>query len=76
MKNTIAIIGGGNLGSAIAEGLIKSKFCKAGDIHITKRNTTTLKKLEAKGVKKSQNYQQLFNGLYAVFFPWSISKLK
>jgi len=51
MKNTIAIIGGGNLGSAIAEGLIKSKFCKAGDIHITKRNTTTLKKLEAKGVK-------------------------
>ncbi|HQW92039.1 MAG TPA: NAD(P)-binding domain-containing protein [Ferruginibacter sp.] len=28
MKNKIAIIGGGNLGSAIAEGLLKRKFCK------------------------------------------------
>jgi pyrroline-5-carboxylate reductase len=51
MKNSIAIIGGGNLGSAIAEGLLKSKFCKATDIHITKRNTATLKNLEAKGIK-------------------------
>ncbi len=47
----IAIIGGGNLGSAIAEGLLKSKFCKATDIVITKRNTATLKNLETKGVR-------------------------
>lgn len=51
MKHTIAIIGGGNLGSAIAEGLLKSKFCKAADIHITKRNTATLKHLQAKGIQ-------------------------
>lgn len=51
MKNKIAIIGGGNLGSAIAEGLIKSKFCKAEEICITKRNAATLKALQAKGVK-------------------------
>jgi pyrroline-5-carboxylate reductase len=51
MNNKIAIIGGGNLGTAIAEGLIKSKFCKASDITITKRNTATLKTLESKGVK-------------------------
>ncbi len=50
MKNKIAIIGGGNLGSAIAEGLLKSKFCKAADIHITKRSTATLKNLESKGI--------------------------
>ena len=50
MKNKIAIIGGGNLGSAIAEGLLKSKFCKAADIYITKRNTATLKTLQAKGI--------------------------
>ena len=50
MKNKIAIIGGGNLGSAIAEGLLKSKFCKAADISVTKRNTATLKSLEAKGI--------------------------
>jgi len=46
----IAIIGGGNLGSAIAEGLLKSKFCRPSDIIITKRNTTTLQSLELKGV--------------------------
>lgn len=46
----IAIIGGGNLGTAIAEGLLKSKFCKPGDISITKRNISTLKALSDKGV--------------------------
>jgi pyrroline-5-carboxylate reductase len=46
----IAIIGGGNLGTAIAEGLLKSKFCKAPDITITKRNTATLKALADIGV--------------------------
>ena len=46
----IAIIGGGNLGTAIAEGLLKSKFCKPADITITKRNTATLKALQDNGV--------------------------
>ena len=41
MKKKIAIIGGGNLGRAIAEGLMKSSFSKAEDIIITKRNTIT-----------------------------------
>lgn len=50
MKNKIAIIGGGNLGTAIAEGLIASKFSKPADIIVTKRNTATLKPLEKKGV--------------------------
>ena len=36
----IAIIGGGNLGTAIAEGLLKSKFSKASDITVTRRNTS------------------------------------
>lgn len=51
----IAIIGGGNLGTAIAEGLLKSKFCKAADISITKRNITTLKALSDKGVFVTAN---------------------
>ena len=51
MNKKIAIIGGGNLGTAIAEGLLKSKFCKAADIYITKRNTRTLQDLYARGVK-------------------------
>ncbi len=51
----IAIIGGGNLGTAIAEGLLKSKFCKAVDITITKRNINTLKALSDKGVTVTTN---------------------
>lgn len=51
MNKKIAIIGGGNLGTAIAEGLIKSKFCKASDITLTKRNIATIKHLADKGVQ-------------------------
>lgn len=50
MSKKIAIIGGGNLGSAIAEGLLKSKFAKAADITVTKRNTATLQHLAATGI--------------------------
>lgn len=46
----IAIIGGGNLGSAIAQGLLKSGFSKASDITITKRNIATLSALREQGV--------------------------
>ena len=42
----IAIIGGGNLGSAIAEGLIKSAFAKPEDITITRRNLSRLQSLK------------------------------
>lgn len=51
MGKKIAIIGGGNLGTAIAEGLLKSKFSKAADIIITKRNISTLKSLQQKGIE-------------------------
>ena len=50
MGRKITIIGGGNLGTAIAEGLLKSKFSKAADIIVTKRNLLTLKSLKEKGV--------------------------
>jgi pyrroline-5-carboxylate reductase len=50
MGKKIAIIGGGNLGTAIAEGLLKSKFSKTADIIVTKRNISTLKSLKDKGV--------------------------
>jgi pyrroline-5-carboxylate reductase len=51
MGKRIAIIGGGNLGRAIAEGLLFSKFSKATEIIVTKRNTSTLADLEKKGVE-------------------------
>jgi pyrroline-5-carboxylate reductase len=55
MKDKIAIIGGGNLGSAIAEGLINSKFAKPQHILVTKRNISTLRSLEERGVMVSNN---------------------
>ncbi len=55
MGNKIAIIGGGNLGISIAEGLIKSKFCKAGEIAVTRRNPGALVKLAKQGVLVQNN---------------------
>ncbi|NCI49267.1 pyrroline-5-carboxylate reductase [Sediminibacterium roseum] len=50
MENRIAIIGGGNLGAAMAEGLIGSGFVRADQLIVTKRNTGTLQSLKEKGV--------------------------
>ena len=47
----IAIIGGGNLGTAIAEGILKSHFARPEEIILTKRNTATLAALKEKGVQ-------------------------
>jgi pyrroline-5-carboxylate reductase len=58
MNKKIAIIGGGNLGTAIAEGLIQSKFVLPKQILITKRNITTLHELERKGVLVSDKNEE------------------
>ncbi len=58
MSKKIAIIGGGNLGSAIAEGLLNSGFVVPENIYITKRNPSTLESLEQKGVKVGNNNQE------------------
>ncbi len=49
-KKSIAIIGGGNLGAAIAEGLIKSEFVAPKQITITRRNVEALQPLARLGV--------------------------
>ncbi|NOS55806.1 MAG: pyrroline-5-carboxylate reductase [Cyclobacteriaceae bacterium] len=51
----IAIIGGGNLGTAIAEGLLKSGFAKPAQITITRRTLSRLEDLKAKGVTVTGN---------------------
>ncbi|MEO6455007.1 MAG: pyrroline-5-carboxylate reductase [Ginsengibacter sp.] len=55
MSKQIAIIGAGNLGSSIAEGLLKSKFISASEIMVTRRNTSTLKGLKEKGIGITDN---------------------
>ncbi len=55
MSKKIAIIGGGNLGTAIAEGLINSGFEQPQNIIITKRNIATLQSLKDKGANISND---------------------
>ena len=55
MNKKIAIIGGGNLGTAIAEGLINSGFVLPEALIVTKRNIETLKPLAERGVNISDN---------------------
>ena len=49
-KKKIAILGGGNLGGAIAEGLIKSQFVSPDQITVTRRNVDAINHLKALGV--------------------------
>jgi pyrroline-5-carboxylate reductase len=57
-KKTIAIIGGGNLGAAIAEGLIKSQFVTPQQITVTRRNTESLKPLAQLGAMITSDNEQ------------------
>lgn len=67
MSKNIAIIGGGNLGSAIAEGLINSGFAKAENIFITKRNIETLSQLKEKGAHiLNNNKEAVANADYVI----------
>lgn len=50
----IAILGGGNLGIAIAEGLVQDKY-RAENLFITRRNTKSLQHLKEKGLQVSSD---------------------
>lgn len=52
-SQTIAILGGGNLGIAIAQGLLVSKLLPAASITVTRRRVELLKDLAKKGVNTS-----------------------
>ena len=49
MSKKIAIIGGGNLGASIAEGLIMSEFSRPVEISITRRNLSSLSRFAEQG---------------------------
>lgn len=51
MKTTIAILGGGNLGSAIATGLVQAKVATPASITITRRQTEKLSALKKSGIR-------------------------
>ncbi len=58
MHKKIAIIGGGNLGAAMAEGLVSSGFVLPEHLIVTKRNISSLKSLEEKGVLVSNDNKE------------------
>ena len=49
MSKKIAIIGGGNLGASIAEGLIQSEFSRPVELTVTRRNISTLSRFVEAG---------------------------
>lgn len=55
MIRKIAIIGGGNLGTAIAKGLVKSSSPFEGEIIVTRRRVHLIKSLEKYGVAVSED---------------------
>jgi pyrroline-5-carboxylate reductase len=76
MGKKIAIIGGGNLGTAIAEGLLKSKFSKANEIIVTKRNTSTLRSLVDRGIAVTSDNSAAVKKSDVVILavkPWQVS---
>jgi pyrroline-5-carboxylate reductase len=58
----IAIIGGGNLGSAIAQGLLKSGFAQPADLTVTKRNIASLSELQTLGVQTISDNEAAIRG--------------
>lgn len=62
-----AIIGGGNIGLSLAEGLIRSNVCKPTDITITRRNANALKDLSKKNFKTGTDNAKAIEDADAVF---------
>ena len=55
MNKKISIIGGGNLGVAIAEGLLNNDFISPANLMVTKRKVQTLERFKERGVKISSD---------------------
>jgi len=58
-----SIIGGGNIGMALAEGLINSLACEPADITITRRNLAALESIAGKALRQKLIMPKLFRTL-------------
>ena len=65
--NSITIIGGGNLGKAIAEGLITSAIVKPKQITVTRRNISALDALKKLGVAVSSDNKAAVKNADVIF---------
>lgn len=67
METKITIIGGGNLGQAIAWGIIKGNIIEPHNLTITRRNTEKLNALKKVGVIISEHNAKAIEGSSIVF---------
>src|SRR5438309_3139623 len=65
MKATI--IGAGNIGLALADGLIKSGNCEASDITVTRRSATALETLQQKGFQVTTSNKDAIKNADLIF---------
>ena len=78
MNNKIAIIGGGNIGSAIARGLIYTKAVRPDCIHLTRRRADLLAPLAELGVTVGSDNVAAVKDAHIVLFavkPWQIAEV-
>ncbi|QNF34955.1 pyrroline-5-carboxylate reductase [Adhaeribacter swui] len=54
-QNNIAILGGGNIGIALAKGLVKSGKYESSQVTITRRNVRSLQELSSQGFQATDN---------------------
>lgn len=66
MAKKVVIIGGGNLGSAIAEGMLNTGFSQPADLTVTRRNLESLEGLRSRGVLVSSNNSEAVKGANVV----------
>ena len=75
---SIAIIGGGNLGGAIAEGLISTGYIKAENLTVTRRKVERLQHLADMGVEVTNDNQAAVKGKSLVIVavkPYKIAEI-
>jgi pyrroline-5-carboxylate reductase len=78
MNEKIAIIGGGNLGSAIARGIIYSKSVRPELVHVTRRRVEMLSSLAQKGIKTGSDNIEAVKDAKIVLFavkPYQIEEV-
>ena len=74
----ITIIGGGNLGASIAKGLLKSKDFNANNLHVTKRNLTTIQDIKNEGANISSDNVKAIEGARIIVLaikPYKVHKI-
>lgn len=71
----LVIIGGGNLGLSIAQGLLSSNLIPPANLAVTRRNTTSLSSLKKKGVTVTSDNVSATTGANLVLLcvkPWQV----